>query len=54
MSSIFGFYAGSHSASSVLIVDGEIKFAVEEERVTRVKSGLQYETYPVLSLSYSK
>ena len=51
MSSIFGFYAGSHSASSVLIVDGEIKFAVEEERVTRVKSGLQYETYPVLSHS---
>lgn len=51
MSTIFGFYAGSHSASSVLIVDGKIEFAIEEERMTRIKSGLKYESFPVLSHS---
>jgi predicted NodU family carbamoyl transferase len=49
MSTIYGFYAGSHSASSVLVEDGKIRFAVEEERISRVKAGLQYESYPVLS-----
>ena len=39
MSSIYGLFGGSHDASVSLIVDGEIKFCIEEERKTRIKSG---------------
>jgi len=49
MSSIYGFYCLSHSASSSLIVDGKIIHCVEEERFTRIKSADQYESYPELS-----
>jgi len=37
MSSIYSFFAGSHSATSALVIDGEIKFVIEEERLTRIK-----------------
>jgi carbamoyltransferase len=51
MSSIYSFFAGSHSASTALIVDGEIKFVIEEERLSRVKAGDNYESFPNLSSS---
>jgi carbamoyltransferase len=51
MSSIYAFFAGSHSATSALVVDGEIKYVIEEERLSRVKSGDDYESYPRLSSS---
>jgi carbamoyltransferase len=51
MSSIYSFFAGSHSATSALIVDGEIKFVLEEERLTRIKAGDNYESFPNLSSS---
>jgi len=49
MSSIYGFFAGSHSVSSALIVDGKIHTVVEEERMTRVKAGDNFLAYPDLS-----
>ena len=51
MSSIYAFFAGSHSATSALVVDGEIKYVIEEERLSRIKSGDDYESYPRLSSS---
>lgn len=51
MSSIYSFFAGSHSATSALVVDGEIKYVLEEERLTRVKAGDNYESFPDLSSS---
>lgn len=49
MSSIYSFYAGSHSATSCLIVDGKIHSILEEERLTRIKAGDDYYSYPDLS-----
>ena len=46
MSSVYGYYAGSHSASATLVKDGKIIYAVEEERLNRIKSGFNYESYP--------
>jgi carbamoyltransferase len=51
MSSIYSFFAGSHSATSALVVDGEIKYVIEEERLSRMKAGDDYESYPRLSSS---
>ena len=51
MSSIYSFFAGSHSATSALVIDGEIKFVIEEERLTRIKAGDNYESFPNLSSS---
>lgn len=49
MSSIYGFFAGSHSAASALIVDGKIHTVIEEERITRVKAGDNFLSHPDLS-----
>ena len=48
MSSIYGFFGGSHSPSTSLIVDGEIILCVEEERLTRIKSGDNYGRLTIL------
>lgn len=50
MSTIYGLYAGGHSASTTLIVDGEIIHSVEEERIKRKKSGEDYGANSDLSL----
>jgi len=49
MSSIYGFFAGGHNASGTLIIDGEIISCLEEERITRIKSGDAYESFPNLT-----
>jgi len=49
VSSIYSFFAGSHSAATALIVDGKIHTIIEEERLTRLKSGEITRTYPDLS-----
>jgi carbamoyltransferase len=51
MSSIYSFFSGSHSATSALIVDGEIRYVLEEERLSRIKVGDNYESFPNLSSS---
>jgi carbamoyltransferase len=51
MSSIYSFFAGSHSATSALIIDGEIKYVIEEERLDRIKSGDNHQSFPYLSSS---
>jgi len=51
MSTIYSFFGGSHSASSCLVVDGKIHTIVEEERLTRVKAGDNFFSYPDLSSS---
>lgn len=43
MSSIYGFFTGSHSPSVSLLKDGKIVFCIEEERLTRIKSGDNYD-----------
>jgi carbamoyltransferase len=43
MSSIYGFFTGSHSPSISLLKDGKIVFCIEEERLTRIKSGDNYD-----------
>lgn len=48
MSTIVGYHSGTHDASIVLIEDGEIKVAIEEERFTRIKSGDNQPSYPFL------
>lgn len=52
MSSIYGFFGGSHSASSSLLVDSQIKYCIEEERITREKAGDVPESWP--QFSYEK
>jgi carbamoyltransferase len=49
MSKIYGFFGGSHSASTSLVVDGEIKYCIEEERMVRIKAGDMPESYPTFS-----
>lgn len=49
MSTIYGFYTGNHSACSALLKDGEIINAIEEERLTRIKSGDNYDSNCLLS-----
>jgi carbamoyltransferase len=49
MSSIYAFYSGSHSANTALVRDGEIIAALEEERLTRIKAGDNYDTHCKLS-----
>lgn len=39
MSSIYGFFGGSHSPATSLVIDGEIVCCIEEERITRIKAG---------------
>jgi carbamoyltransferase len=51
MSSIYSFFAGSHSATSALVVDGEIKYIIEEERLDRIKAGDNHQSFPYLSSS---
>ena len=46
MSSIYGFYGGSHSSTVSLIVDGRVVCCIEEERTSRVKSGDNHESLP--------
>jgi carbamoyltransferase len=49
MSSIYGFFGGSHSPATSLIVDGEIVCCVEEERITRIKAGDNFDAVATLS-----
>jgi carbamoyltransferase len=48
MSRIVGYHSGTHDASIVIIDDGEIVIAVEEERFTRIKSGDNQPSFPFL------
>lgn len=49
MSSVYGFFGGSHSPSTSLVIDGEIFCCVEEERLTRIKAGNDTDPVAVLS-----
>ena len=49
MSSIYGFFGGSHSPSTSLVVDGKIVCCIEEERLTRIKAGDSPDNFPILS-----
>jgi len=49
MSSIYGFFGGSHNPATSLVIDGEIVCCVEEERITRIKSGDNFDALAELS-----
>ena len=51
MSKIYGMFTGSHSPCIAYIEDGEIIFSIEEERLTRIKSGDNYDIQAELSLN---
>ena len=50
MSSIYGCFTGSHSATVALMVDGKVVSVIEEERMTRLKAGDNYDVNADLSL----
>lgn len=54
-SKILGFIAGAHSCGAAYLVDGEVVAVIEEERLTRIKTHVDYENdferYPTKSLS---
>jgi len=49
MSVIYGIYGQNHGASIALVVDGKIVSCLEEERFTRIKAGISFQTVPYLS-----
>ncbi len=49
MSTIYGFFGGSHSPSTSFIKDGEIICCIEEERLTRKKAGDNFDCVAELS-----
>jgi len=53
MSKIYGFNAGEHDKVITLIEDGKITYAIEEERIKRIKSGDDHE-WDFPRLSYQK
>jgi carbamoyltransferase len=50
MAKVYGLFFGGHGYSTSLIVDGEIKYAVEDERITRRKAGYSWFEAPIHSL----
>ena len=50
MAKIYGLFFGGHGYSTTLIVDGEIKYAIEDERITRKKAGHSWFEPPIHSL----
>ena len=51
MSSIYGLYGpASHDSAVSLIIDGKIVSSIEEERITRIKSGNNFFSIPEQSL----
>jgi len=51
MAKVYGIFLGAHGHSTTLIVDGEVKYAIEDERITRKKSGWSWWEPPVHSLA---
>ena len=49
MSTIYGFFGGSHSPATSLIKDGEIICCIEEERLSRKKAGDNFDVVAELS-----
>ena len=55
MSRIYGFNAGEHDKVIAYVEDGEILYAIEEERMNRIKSGDDYNwSFPDLSYNIIK
>lgn len=55
MSKIYGFNAGEHDKVIAYVEDGEILYAIEEERMNRIKSGDDYNwSFPDLSYNIIK
>jgi len=50
MSVIYGVFTGSHSHSVSLMIDGKIVNCFEEERYTRIKAGLNFDSDAELSI----
>src|SRR6056300_509460 len=50
MAKIYGLFFGAHGQSTTLIVDGEVKYAIEDERITRKKAGNSWWEAPIHSL----
>jgi len=51
MATIYGLFFGAHGYSTTLIIDGEVKYAVEDERITRKKAGYSWWDGPKHSLA---
>lgn len=51
MATVYGLFFGAHGHSTTLIVDGKVKYAIEDERITRKKSGYSWWEPPIHSLT---
>lgn len=51
MAKVYGLFFGAHGHSTTLIVDGEVKYAIEDERITRKKAGYSWWEPPIHSLT---
>lgn len=51
MAKVYGLFFGGHNHSTSLIVDGEIKYAIEDERITKRKAGYSWFEPPIYSLT---
>jgi len=51
MGKVYGLFFGNHNYSTTLIVDGKIQYAIEDERITRIKSTYSWYEGPYTSLS---
>lgn len=51
MGKVYGLFFGAHGHSTTLIVDGKIQYAVEDERITRIKTGKAWWHCPSDSLN---
>jgi len=51
MSRIYGMFTGSHSPCIAYLEDGEIIFSIEEERLTRIKAGDNYDIQAEMCLN---
>ena len=51
MAIVYGLFFGEHNFSTTLIVDGEVKYATENEKITRVKSAHSFDETSYASLS---
>ena len=51
MAKVYGLFFGGHNHSTTLIVDGEIKYAIEDERITKRKAAYSWFEPPIYSLT---
>jgi len=50
MAKVYGLFFGAHGHSTTLVIDGDVKYAIEDERISRKKAGYSWWEPPTYSL----